>query len=99
MSGEPAIDDLHLDGLGLRAAYQLGAAKAQVLIDGHLRGDAVAVRCCGNGNGDEYHMVPVRMGCLPLFFRHAESLHASPLLVPAIGDEATEVLEGIAVER
>ena len=42
-ASKSAVDDLHLDGLDLCAAYKLGAAQAHVLSDGYFHGVAIAV--------------------------------------------------------
>ena len=64
-----AVDDLHLDGIGFCAANKLCAAKTQVMIDRNLHAVAIAVGSSGDGNRNEYYVIPFRMCSFPGFLR------------------------------
>lgn len=96
-ASEAAVDDLHLDGIGLRAAYKLSAAKAHVVIDGYLCILSIAVRRRCDSDGNKHDVVPVGIRSFPCFLCHARCLHACLLFLLAIGDEAAEVVEAVAI--
>ena len=72
---EPAVDDLHLDGV-FASALHSDAVHAHVVRHTHLMRIAVGVGGCAYGHGDEHHLVPVGMLLLPLLLRQVLGLHA-----------------------
>ncbi len=67
------------------------------MVDRNLRDIAVAVGGSSNGDRNNYHMIPVGMGCFPGFLSHVECFHACDLLVIAIRKEPADIVEAIAI--
>ena len=76
-ASEAAVDDLHLDGIGLRAAYKFSAAKAHVVIDGYLCSLSITVRRRCDSDWNKHDVVPVGMVCVP-FLRPFRLIYFCP---------------------